>query len=491
MTPAFVLRLSLAVRIAVASALFGLLIVVSGICVGYWALGRQLEARSAAELMGKRDLVVHVLSELPSVGAVQANRHRFADLLIGHDDLHLALVDPGRDALIASFSPVGTESVEALDRLGSVALPAPWSPSPGVRLIGMREQGPLANGTLVRFYLSLDTRHDKRLLLGFLRASLLGLPVLLASVAIGAWLIAATGLAPLRRFRRQAAAIGAKSLDRRLTESNLPRELAELARELNAMLERIDSSYRRLQEFSADLAHELRTPIATLMGRSQVALSQQRSPEDLREVLVGNIEELERMSRLIADMLFIAQTEQGPATMRREPVALHEEAVRIADYLSLVAEDKGITVKVTGEATVMADRLLVERVVTNLLSNAIRHAESGSIITADVLAKSDGRSVLSVTNVGEPIAAEHIGRIFDRFYRADASRARLSGGTGLGLAIVRSIMDAHGGEVRASSDATSRRTTFVVVFPAVARSDRAGVPETKPFKAVAKSPSEA
>lgn len=475
---AFLRRLSLALRIAFASALFGLVIVAAGICVGYWALARQLEARSAAELLGKRDLVMHVLSELPTVDAVRANGHRFGDLLIGHDDVHLALVDPSRNGLLASFSRTATASVPALDGLGSEGAPMPWSPEQGSRLVAIRDQATVADGTPVRFYLSLDTRHDRRLLLGFLRASLLGLPVLLGAVAAGAWLIAATGLAPLRRFRRQAATIEAKSLNRRLAESNLPTELAELARELNAMLERIDTSYRRLQEFSADLAHELRTPIATLMGRSQVALSQQRSPEALRDVLVGNIEELERLSRLIADMLFIAQADQGPAVMKREPVRLHEEVARVAEYLLLVAEEKDITFTVEGEATVRVDRLLVQRAVTNLLSNAVRHARAGSIVTVDVRVRRDGCSTVSVTNEGETIPPEHIARIFDRFYRVDASRARLSGGTGLGLAIVRSIMSAHGGEVSASSDAESRRTTFTLVFAPIEEAVATGTTES-------------
>ena len=467
-------RLSLALRLATASALFGLVIVAAGIFIGYLALARQLEARSTAELLGKRDLVAHILSELPALPSVEGNRHRFGDLLIGHDDVHLALVDPAHAAPIASFSALAAESIRMLDTLGAVGTPVYWRPQGGARLIALRAEAPLADGALVRFYLSLNTGHDQRLLLGFLRASLFASPVLLAAVAVGAWLIAVTGLAPLRRFRRLAASIGAESLSRRLSESGLPRELDDLAKELNAMLERIDTSYRRLQEFSADLAHELRTPIATLLGRSQVALSQQRRPEELRDVLVGNIDELERLSRLIADMLFIAQTDQGPAAMQREAVALREEVERVAEYLSLVAEEKGITVRVTGEATVGADRLLLQRAMTNLLSNAVRHSVPAGSIDVAIDRTADGSTEVRVSNVGEPIPPEHIERIFDRFYRVDASRARLSGGTGLGLAIVRSIMEAHEGVVRASSDAGSGRTTFTLVFPAAARLRRTG-----------------
>ena len=457
-------RLSLAGRLAAASVLFGLAIIGAGIAVGNWALAQQLEARSASELAGKRELVAHILSELPSSDAVAANRHRFGDLLIGHDDVHLAFVDPRSGNVLLTFSPTASESVRVLDAAGAQGAQIAWTPRPGAPMKAVRAQAPAGDGTPVRFYVTLDTREDGRLLRGFLQASLFGLPVLLGTVALGSWLIATTGLSPLRRFRRLAASIGTQSLSQRLSASGLPEELRELAEELNAMLERIDSGYRRLQEFSADLAHELRTPVSTLLGRSQVALSQRRSPQELREVLEGNIEELERLARLISDMLFIAQADHGPAAVRTESVRLHDEAARVAEYLTLVAEEKEVSVQLTGQGVVRADPLLVERAITNLMSNAIRHAHAGTTVSITI-GHADGRTSVAVENVGETIPAEHLGRIFDRFYRVDASRARLSGGTGLGLAIVRSIMEAHGGDVTASSDVAGGRTRFTLVFP--------------------------
>lgn len=456
---------SLAARIALASALFGLFIMGTGMVVGYWALGRQLDARIAGELAGKRDLVVHLLSETPSASALPASKHRFDDVLIGHEDLHLALVEDATGGPLASFSAAASESIAVLDERGGNTVPRSWRSRRGQRLESLRGVATVADGGRVRYYVSLDRRHDTQLLTGFVRASLLGAPFLLAVVALGAWLIARTALAPLRRFRRLAASIGAESLNRRVSEAGLPGELSDLARDFNAMLARIDSGYRRLQEFSADLAHELRTPVATLLGRNQVALSQERSPAQLRDVLEGDVEELERLSRLISDMLFIAQAEQGPALLRREEVDLHAEASRIAEYLSLVADEKNVKVEVTGSGAALADRMLVQRAITNLLSNAVRHSDAGTTVRIDV-EQGAQRTVLRVSNAGEPIPADHLERIFDRFHRVDASRARLSGGTGLGLAIVRSIMDAHGGDVRASSDGPAGMTTFKLEFPA-------------------------
>lgn len=458
------LQLSVAGRLAAASTLVGVAIMCAGMAVGYWALSRQLDARSALELGGKQGLLTHLLSEMPSVRALPASSHRFNDVLIGHDDMHLALVDPATNTLLASFSPRAAESVPVLDALAETAEPLRWKPHGGAPLEAITGVAPVADGGRVRYYLSLDRTHDAQLLRGFLRASLLGAPVLLLVVALGAWSIATTGMAPLRRFRRLAATIGTQSLDRRLPERDLPAELQELAHEFNAMLARIDEGYRRLQEFSADLAHELRTPLATLLGRHQVTLSQPRTEAQLREVVEADVEELERLSRLIADMLFIAQAEHSPSVVKREEVDFHAEAARVAEFLALVAEEKEVRVEVRGQGCAPADRLLVQRALTNLVSNAVRHAKRGSAVRVDIdPAPQELR--LTVTNTGDPIPPGHIERIFDRFYRVDASRARFSGGSGLGLAIVRSIMAAHQGSVSAASDPGTGSTVFTLSFP--------------------------
>ncbi|OYY34842.1 MAG: heavy metal sensor signal transduction histidine kinase [Polaromonas sp. 39-63-25] len=454
----------MAARIALASSFFGLLITGGAIVVGFYALTHQLDARSVTELLGKRDLVLHVLSEISSPEAVNQNKHRFGDLLIGHDDLHLALVDPASGQSVASFSAIAQQSVSALDAgpNSSTSVHA-WTAPTGERLNAIHGIGMAANGKSVRYYLSLDRRHDSRLLADFIKATLVGLPILLLIVALGAWLIASTSLAPLRRFHRLAASIGAQSLSQRISSSGLPTELYELAEEFNGMMDRIDAGYRRLQDFSGELAHEMRTPVATLMGRTQVALSHKRTSAEFKEVLEGNVEELERLSRLIADMLFIARADHSETLLQGELLELAKEAQRVADYLLLIAEERGIAVEVTGTAIVMADRLLVERAITNLLSNAIRHAFANSKVSI-VIATDGDCTTLAVTNQGEGIARAHLDRIFDRFYRVDAARARLDGGTGLGLAIVRSIMLAHGGQVIADSR-PGGETTFTLVFP--------------------------
>ncbi len=454
----------MAVRIALASAAFGLVVSGLAIGVGFWALSAQLDSRAALELAGKNTLLVHVLSEIPTLKAIPQKSHRFSDLLVGHDDLHLALIDSTSDQVVATFSgkPLQSEPIDPAFRLKTIRQ---WLASADQSLSTRSGTGWVADGQAVKFRLSIDRRHDTQLLFGFVGATLAGLPVLLLVVALGAWLIARTALTPLRRFNKLAAAVGTQTLSQRVSSAGLPTELAELAGELNGMLDRIDDGYRRLKEFSGDLAHEMRTPVATLLGRTQVTLSQKRNEATLREVLESNVDELERLARLISDMLFIARIDpsSNESALQCEAVDLSQEARRVSDYLTLIAEERKVSLEVLGAATVVADRMLVQRAITNLLSNAVRYSYSSSKVTVTITTASDSVR-LAVTNQGEGIAPVHLGRIFDRFYRIDSSRTRLDGGSGLGLTIVRSIMSAHGGCVEVSSE-LSQTTTFTLIFP--------------------------
>lgn len=455
---------SLATHIALASACFGLIIVSGAIAVAFWALSRQLDSRSSDELRGKRDSLAHVLEEIPSAQVVHEYRHRFGDLLIGHDDLHLVLADATNNLPIATFSTTGVQSLAALStKIDSSSSIVEWTTSSGAKVSTIRALTNTGDGKPVRFYLSVDRRNDQGLLSGFAKATAVGLPLLLSLVALGAWLIARTAFSPLRRFKRLAASIGTQSLGHRLNEAALPAELAELATEFNGMLDRIDQGYRRLHEFSGDLAHEMRTPVATLLGRTQVALSHKRSVAELQLVLEGNIDELERLARLISDMLLIASADAIDSPTHLEQLSFSDEAQRVGDYLSLIAEENHIAVEIRGRASALADRLLLQRAITNLLSNAIRHAFPKTKVVVEIF-EERGMACLCVSNKGKGISSLHIDRIFDRFYRIDSGRTRVDGGTGLGLAIVRAIMRTHGGEVDVTSE-LDKETVFTLRFP--------------------------
>jgi len=260
------------------------------------------------------------------------------------------------------------------------------------------------------------------------------------------WIAVRRGLAPLQTIRQGAAGVTANRLDYRLKADAVPLELAELAETLNAMLARLEESFRRLTDFSSDLAHELRTPVSNLMTQTQVALSKARSADEYRDVLASNTEEYERLSRMIADMLFLAQADNGLIVLRRESIDLAAEVNTLFEFFDALAEEKALHLSLTGNGHVSGDRLMLRRALANLLSNAIRHTPLNGDIGVRI-AVADDATTLSIANTGEGIPPEHLTRIFDRFYRADPSRHRDGEGAGLGLAITRSIIRAHGGEI--------------------------------------------
>lgn len=280
----------------------------------------------------------------------------------------------------------------------------------------------------------------------------------LATALLGAW-AARASLRPLRRMSEVAAQVSAHSLTTRLDAGQMPQELRGLAGELNAMLARLEEAFQRLSAFSADIAHELRTPLTGLLTQTQVVLSRSRGLEDYREALHGNLEELERLTAMVNDMLFLAKADHGLLTPSSQPLALADEVDELLEFYAPLAEEKAIRLERDGELTVQGDRALLRRVLANLLDNALRFTPDGGLIRVRL---QPGR--LSVENPGREIPAERLPRLFDRFYRADPARREGQGEhAGLGLAICRSIVRAHGGEIRCES--TQGRTRFVIEFP--------------------------
>ena len=458
------LRGSLALRITMASVVFGVIVAVGTVSVGVWNLSKHLDEHAEVEMQGRRELLVQLLATIPSMGVLADSKARFDGLFFGHHDLHLALLDLRSKKVIVAFSDVATQSVVGLGHANAAPdVMHTWVTPSGTRYSGWHGTAALADGGKVVFYLSVDRNQDATLLKGFVKTTVLVLPLLLVVVAVGAGLIARTGLAPVHRFNKLAASIGTKSLGKRVAVSGLPSELAVMATEFNGMLERIDEGYRQLEEFSGDLAHEMRTPVATMLGRTQVALLRSRTADELREVMEGNVDELERLSALISDMLLIARADHLVDPIQSEPVDLVAEAQRVADYLSLIADEKGVRIQVLGKATVIsADRLLVQRAITNLVTNAIRHSNERSSVTIEI-GTTSSHATLEVANEGQAIAPEHLERVFERFFRADPGRSRDAGGSGLGLAIVRSIARAHQGSAYVRSAAG--HTRFVLELP--------------------------
>lgn len=300
--------------------------------------------------------------------------------------------------------------------------------------------------------------------------------VLLAAVVMGlfGWLAVRYGLAPLQAIRRETENISAHRLETRLSVDQAPAELVELVRSLNDMLARLEASFQRLSEFSSDLAHELRTPVSALLTQTQVTLSRPRTLEEYRDILASNSEEFERLGRMISDMLFLAKSDNHQLIPQRETVDLMQEVALLFEFYEALAEARGIKLHSSGHGLVSGDRLMLRRALSNVLSNAIRHGADESDIAMHIEQANDGSTSLSLENMGQTIAHEHLPRLFDRFYRVDAARQRFSDGAGLGLAITRSIMRSHGGDATVSSD--NGRTVFELTMPPTALITASGSP---------------
>ncbi len=276
------------------------------------------------------------------------------------------------------------------------------------------------------------------------------------------WIAVRRGHAPLRSIVTQIHRISANELNTRLSPETVPRELTDLANSFNDMLARMEEAFQRLSNFSADIAHELRTPVTSLLTQTQVALSQSRSNEEYREILYSNIEEYERMAQMVGDMLFLAKADNGQYQLDRTDVDLAKEIQELFEYYEAWAEERGVALALHGNATVPADRLMLRRVLGNLLSNAIRHTPSGNTVHVR-LDQQPGQTIsISVENPGPAIPTEHIPRLFNRFHRVDASRHRSDEGAGLGLAIAKSIIDIHEGTIDVES--TEECTRFRIVL---------------------------
>lgn len=305
------------------------------------------------------------------------------------------------------------------------------------------------------------TRHTRFLaqfhqeLFGFMAGAIL------LSALLG-WLAARKGLAPLRLMRTRAERVTAHNLDQRLPVATIPNELASLADTLNKMLDRLEESFTRLTDFSSDLAHELRTPISNLMTQTQVVLSQPRSAEEYREILASNAEELEKLSRMTSDMLFLARAEHGLALPQTETVVLEQEVDKLFDFYEALAEAQDVRMFQQGNGTLEGDPLMLRRALSNLISNALRHTPTGGEINVRI-EQGVYALKLHIDNEGPGIPADELPHLFDRFYRCDRTRSHaLTEGAGLGLSITRAIIEAHGGRIYAHSE--PGKTTFTLVF---------------------------
>ena len=323
---------------------------------------------------------------------------------------------------------------------------------------------PNLDGGLLRARYTVD--YTRSAALGVRWAGILILVTLVAGlvVALGAGWFVRRSLKPLNLLAAQTRAISPQHLEQRLSLADPAEELSPWIDQFNALMQRLQQAYGQLEAFNADVAHELRTPLATLIGETEVALSRARSPEALRETLQSNLEEMQRLSALVNDMLFLSQADRGVAARRGAPVSLADLAAQVREFHEATLEDAGLALRIEGDATLPVDEPLVKRALSNLLGNATRFATPGSTVVIAIAPEPGAQQVqLVVQNRGEAIADDHLPRLFDRFFRVDSSRCCEDGQHhGLGLAIVAAIARMHAGRTVAECTSGTTRVGFTL-----------------------------
>ncbi|HEY8099230.1 MAG TPA: heavy metal sensor histidine kinase [Burkholderiaceae bacterium] len=301
----------------------------------------------------------------------------------------------------------------------------------------------------LRFIVGIDSSSYARTLHAFRSVLLICVAIGVPLFAVIGYLITHLGLVPLKRLSHEAHALSPSALSQRLVVTHLPAELSDLAQSFNGALDRLEATYKQLESFNADVTHELRTPLTNLIGQTQVALSRERSAPQLVEVLQSNLEDLERLRGIVNDMLFLARADQGERPQQLLPTSLAAEISKTVEFLDFLMEDANVSIRVQGDAQAQIESSLFRRAVTNLVHNAIRHSPSQSEIVIKV-ETDEGQARIAVSNPGPEIPSEHLGRLFDRFYRVDMARANSGDSHGLGLAIVKAVAAMHAGSVFAT-----------------------------------------
>lgn len=420
-----------------------------------WIIERSIEHHFAEQDADELQVVVEAIRR-SLAGGISGNdgtslSRRLAGAISGHHGVFFSVTDVNGKLLYASSGPDLSEIYRKT---------APVSRIDAKSLIVWQDRQQNYRGAVVRinsggqesagpFTVAVAAAMDFHL--HYLKSfrSTLWIATLLASFAaiLAAWLAVYQGHSPLRGLSTKIRGIRSDQLHVRLSPDQVPIELTELVLSFNDMLHRIEDGFRRLSNFSADIAHELRTPVTNLTTQTQVVLSKARSIEEYREILYSNLEEYERMAKMIGDMLFLAQTDNNLLKPERSSLDIAAEALALFDYFEAWAEERGVSLKLEGSAPLIrGDRLMLRRALSNLLSNAIRHTPSGRGVTVS-LGFEHNLARIRVENPGSEIPAEHLPRLFDRFYRVDPSRQRKGDGAGLGLSIVKSIIDAHEGKI--------------------------------------------
>jgi two-component system heavy metal sensor histidine kinase CusS len=406
----------------------------------------------------------HLIEEiLRNAGSAEDAGQRLGDALSYHQDLYVDVRDDQGTVVFQSSEFIPEMRSDKPSHAGGNPVFGLWRRDNARFHTVAFNADPAYAGPPLSVWIAADTDHHMQFLNGLRRSLALYVLAAIAACGLLSWVTARQGLAPMRDMKSRAARVTGQKLAERMPVQAVPVEMADLAQELNRMLDRLQEDFQRLTDFASDLAHELRTPISNLLTQTQVALATKRDAATYRDILASNAEEFERLARMASDMLFLAKTERDADLQGVERFSARREAQALLEFYEAVADEKHVRLHLEGDGDIEGDRLMFRRALSNLLSNAVRHTPEAGTVTIRITSAGQAATV-AVENTGADIDPKVLPRLFDRFYRADPSRAHPdSDGSGLGLAITRAIAQAHGGSVTASSG--QGRTCFTLVFP--------------------------
>jgi two-component system, OmpR family, heavy metal sensor histidine kinase CusS len=461
---------TLAFRLTAGYALAGLFLVFATTATLYFVLRTELEKSTDLFLADKLHVLRTMLSERPDdwdalheeielESAARKYEHFYVRLLDARNQV--LLITPGMAEQL-DLSKFNAPSRGSLDR----AIPMRGTHGQIYRATSVTATVGSPPTTTDTIQIAIDISQKEELLARYrfwfwtiLTATFVIFPLI-------GYRITRHGIRPVEEMATTARHISSTNLHERIRKEGYPFELASLAGTFNEMLDRLEESFERISRFSADIAHDLRTPVNNIRGETEVALARARSVDEYRDALGSCLEEAVRLSELISDLLFLARAESPLAHLRREAVDVGQLLDGVREYYEASAAENGISLTTSlGERPVIAevDRTLLQRAVGNLVSNAVAHTPAGGSVTLEASAEPTAIRI-EVFDSGAGIPAEALPRVFDRFYRVDSSRSKGSGGTGLGLAIVQSIMVLHGGKAEIASE-LGRGTRVTLYMP--------------------------
>jgi two-component system heavy metal sensor histidine kinase CusS len=460
------MRLSLSARLAVSISLISILSLSIVGATLFDALKDQVYQQDDLGIVLATRHLRRLAAELETAAGIRGHQERLVSLVLGDPALAMRIEAADGETLIDYDPPhiriIALPATKATERVVTGQIER-WTAEGTIPVRGVASMATLHDGSSVKISVA-RSMSDRASLLANYR-NVIWVTVTSAAFAAIAlcYLVIRRALAPLRAIAASAHVITADRLDSRIEVSGAPPELHDLAQALNAMLKRLQVGFDRLWQFTADLAHDLRTPIGNMRGTSEVALTRTRSTSEYQALLASNIEECDRVSRMIENVLFLARVENPQFALRRTEFDAGEELQHIAEYFEGISAENGIQVQVSGHARLRAERELFRRAVSNVLANALRYTPCGQTISMSAVQTDQGVSIL-VKNPGEGISPSDLAKVFDRFYRGDKARSNSGTSTGLGLAIVKTIVEIHGGVAHARSE-LGGITIFELQFP--------------------------